>query len=105
MEPVWFVLDHLNETDNPNLVITMSPLQSCLEGSKELTDAGAKLEIRVKRKKANRKAQKKTKSRGEYVAHLINSRSNSGVIAGARDGACLRIWSRPLKVNFNSGVS
>ena len=29
----------------------MSPLQSCFQGSKELTDAGAKLEIRVKRKK------------------------------------------------------
>ena len=40
----------------------MSPLQSCLAGSKELTDTGAKLEIRVKRKKANRNAQEKTKS-------------------------------------------
>lgn len=41
-------------------------------------DAGAKLKIRAKRKKANRKAQEKTKSWGEYVAHLINSRSNRG---------------------------
>ena len=40
----------------------MSPLQRCLAGSKELTDAGAKLEIRAKRKKANRNAQEKTKS-------------------------------------------
>ena len=70
LEPVWFVLDHLNETDNPNLVTTMSPRQSCLEGLKELTDAGARLEIRAKRKKANKNAQEKTKSRGEYVAHL-----------------------------------
>ena len=41
-------------------------------------DAGAKLKIRAKRKKANRKAQEKTKSWGEYVAHLINSHSNRG---------------------------
>ena len=68
-------------------------------------DAGAKLEIRAKRKKANRNAQEKTKSRGEYVVHLINSCSNSGMTGGARDRACLRIRSRPLKVNFNSGSS
>ena len=63
------------------------------------------IEIRAKRKKANRNAQEKTKSWGEFVAHLIKSRSNSGVTGGARDGACLTIRSRPRKVNFNSGVS
>ena len=46
-------LDHLNKTSNPKLVTTMSPLQSCLVGSNELTDTGAKLEIRAKRKKEN----------------------------------------------------
>ena len=83
----------------------MSPLQSCFEGSKGLTDVAAKLEIHAKRKKANRNAQENTKSRGQCVAHFINSRSNSGVTGGARDGTCLRIRSSPHKVNFNSGVS